>query len=110
MRGGGHKDRTRDCDGLHPRSHGGRIAENISFDSATPSNYSRAAIDTYADQELVLVTAIKLQVQFCNRVHYGQSGANGARRVILVRLGPAEVGHQSVPEEFRDVATPARDR
>ena len=49
-------------------------------------------------------------VEFREGVDYCQAGAGGALAVIIVGLGPAEVGHDPIAEVLGDMSTKSSDR
>src|SRR6516165_6536757 len=69
-------------------------------------NHDLAAMDSQAHGEL-LQAAGDRPVTLLDGVQDGETGTCRALGVVVVRLGPAEVGHDPIAEELRDVAAEA---
>src|SRR5712692_10084496 len=84
-----------------------RVAEYVGLLADARTNHHRARIDANSRRELLTP---RLFAELRDRVEDCEAGARSALRVIVVRLGPTEIGHYAVAEILRDVAAEARYR
>ena len=92
---------------LHPRGDIGRVAEDVGVLARARANHHRARIDADPRRQL---RVRRMFVELRDRVEDREARAGGAFGVVVVRLGPAEIGHHPVAEILRDVAAEAGDR
>ena len=104
MRSVGDRDRAGFRRRLHPRGDIGRVAEDLRLVAGAAANHHRARIDPDPGGELRMS---RLFVELRDRVENRQARARRTLGVVVVRRGPAEVGHHAVAEILRDVPVEA---
>jgi hypothetical protein len=93
--------------GLHPRREIGHVAEDFRFVAGALTNHGRARIDTDPGGQLRMS---RLLIKFRDRVEDREAPARSALRIVVVRRGPPEIGHDAVAEVLSDVTVEALDR
>src|SRR5208282_5649778 len=106
---GGDKNRIRLGGGLDARRAVGDVAEDLRVFAVALDNHDLSAVNTQPHGELQFVAPGELAITLFDRVQNGQTGAGRAFGVVVMRLRPAEVGHDSVAEKLGDVAAEAYD-